>query len=238
MKKRLFFIGSCFFVFLVVLTWVSSSFFVKKSNIQQQGNILPTPIIFQQNLTPATPLDIVSVTPQDGATGVSTKAQIVFIFNKSVSLQDVSVWLGPNTNYSVKTDLNKLIITPSAQLLTGTVYTFSLKFINDSFSKDYSFTTRGVGPISNPKTLDSFSATANSWEQSFRPDIFVSNKTPFQGNDFAVRSEYSDLPTGHMAFSVILLSQNGKAGFLSWLSSLGLTNQQIQSLDITYMGSE
>lgn len=78
--------------------------------------------------------------------------------------------------------------------------------------------------------------TEEAYEKIYRPDLFISNKAPYQNEYFAVTYTFKTQPSGHFAFTVQLKNDRTKAQqeFTSWLAAQGLTNTQIATLDITY----
>jgi len=69
------------------------------------------------------------------------------------------------------------------------------------------------------------------------PDVFLSNQTPYSTKSFSVTSDFKTQPTGHFYFIVTLKSKDSaqdKISFLNWLKSLGLSDNQINALDVTY----
>jgi len=79
--------------------------------------------------------------------------------------------------------------------------------------------------------------TEEAYEKVYRPDLFISNKTPYQNEYFAITYTFKTQPSGHFAFTVQLKNDRAKAQqeFASWLTAQGLTNTQISTLDITYI---
>ncbi|MCL5439143.1 MAG: hypothetical protein M1268_04105 [Patescibacteria group bacterium] len=77
-----------------------------------------------------------------------------------------------------------------------------------------------------------------NFQRKNHPDVFLSNKTPYSTANFSiVNPGFKSLPNGHYYFTITLMGTNkelSKTEFINWLLSLGLTNNQIQNLDITY----
>lgn len=70
-----------------------------------------------------------------------------------------------------------------------------------------------------------------------QPDLFVSNFLPYETQDFAASSDFTESPTSHFYFVVVLKNSNNNLSmekFHQWLLSLGLEQQQIAQLDIRY----
>src|SRR3989344_178136 len=69
------------------------------------------------------------------------------------------------------------------------------------------------------------------------PDAFLANITPYQNNFFSITSDFTSTPTEHFYFTIRFLSSDKVAAqqsALQWIKGQGLTDQQIQSLDLRY----
>ena len=69
-----------------------------------------------------------------------------------------------------------------------------------------------------------------------RPDIYLSNRVPHEDQTFAI-SKIVNWNTGSILFIVSLKetnTQQSKGDAINWMKSLGLTDGQIQSLNISY----
>jgi hypothetical protein len=76
-----------------------------------------------------------------------------------------------------------------------------------------------------------------NFQKQKHSDIFLSNLTPYESNMFKIYSDYKTEPTGHFYFLVYLDKNDtttARTQFSTWLKSNGLTDTQIQSLDIQY----
>lgn len=74
-------------------------------------------------------------------------------------------------------------------------------------------------------------------QQKTEPDLFLSNNLPYQTHDFDASAAFTSSPTDHFYFTVVTKNGNpdgAKQKFLTWVQSLGLTQEQINKLDIRY----
>ena len=72
-------------------------------------------------------------------------------------------------------------------------------------------------------------------EQIQRPDIVVSNSTPYSTEKFIVTTEFVDELGGYFAVTVTkVVEEDVKKDIHDWLVSLGLTDESIAKLKITY----
>ncbi len=199
----------------------------------------PTGSIGQNTPTPSVtisqePLSILGVTPPDQTTNVPVNTAITIGFSRNFSANEITFSIGPNVSYTSKISGSTLTITPNLPLLPGATYQYVIQFSDGSFSQKYSFTTAGQNDNSNNPNYDNTNTLQNDWYKSFKPDVFLANKTPYQGSDFSVTYDFTDIPNEHYFFIVTTSSNQGQQDFLSWLKSLGLTDNQIQQLEIHY----
>lgn len=94
-------------------------------------------------------------------------------------------------------------------------------------------------PVTTPTPLppanqDHAADLNNQYNMTNQPDIFLSNKTPYDTTDFSVTSDFASSPTQHFFFTVTAKNAHAQQAFLTWLHSLGLTDGQIQILDVRY----
>lgn len=92
--------------------------------------------------------------------------------------------------------------------------------------------TVGPSPDTRPVELITQVEEANRAEH---PDIYLSNKLPYEGNDFVMT--YSISPDGRIVFRVTSTEFSGselQRKVAMWLLSLNLTSTQISSLQIEY----
>jgi hypothetical protein len=233
MKKVLF----IFLAFIIIIF----SFFVffietKKTSVTPSPISTPTPLTLPIN-TNKTGLSIVSTLPANNATNINANQPIIITFNRTVSSSDFSFALAPNLPYTSSFQGNQFIVTPTNSFDTGTPYYFTIQFSDGIFAQKFSFVTAGAGPIGN-SSFDNVSEVNNAGYKILKPDLFLSNQTPYQTSDFSVNYHLSQTPTDHFAFEVTLTGPNklqSKQDFLTWLHSLGLTDDEIQQIDITYL---
>lgn len=78
-------------------------------------------------------------------------------------------------------------------------------------------------------------------EQNFQkqnhPDVYLSNMTPYESDSFNIYSDFKTEPSGHFYFLVYLNKNDVNSArnqFIAWIKKSGLTEAQIQGLDIQY----
>ena len=230
MKKTLLLIIGLVLLALLVIT---SSIFISKKNRQKPSSFIPIPspvrIQTEQNI----PLQIITTNPTDKQVAVPISQIITITFNKPVSAKDISFTIEPNTSYLTTITKNQLFISFSPPLLQSTTYT--IKFNNLPIRNTYTFTTANANAI---KTNDNASESLTIWSRAYKPDLYIYNQLPHDTSDYSITGSMTQIKPYHFYFNVSLLGTNkdqSKQAFVSWLQSLGLTDTQIQGLDIRYL---
>ena len=163
--------------------------------------------------------------------------KIVITFNTTVKQNEINFEIDPNIAYAIQTNKNIVTIIPQNNLAPSTIYFCKISHKSGVFQRLFYFTT--IGPTPTPVT-DTFPTGAAKQEEDFLktnyPDVFLSNKTPFQTSDFSISSDFKTTPTGHFYFIINLKGDKEKAkiNFINWLKSLGLIDVQINNLEISY----
>jgi len=236
MKKFVFIIsavGFCVILFLGAL-FLSS----EKKNSQNTSLIFlptPTPVSFSIQ-GKGQDLKIVSVSPADGTQNIPSHQKITIKFNKQVTSSDIAISITPSISFTTSFQTDTVIVTPTDPLIENSQY---LLFVRVKDEQVYTFTyltplNPSVNPPDNMQEMERDTAKNNN------PDQYLRLFMPYSTNSFAVYSDYSYDNPPHYYFIVTLLGQDenlGKSDFISWVSSLGLTRNQISSLDIQYQKS-
>lgn len=201
-------------------------------------DILPGTIIPTTDITPGQ-LDIVAVSPTDRSANIIQTTPIEITFSQEVDPKDIEFSISPELTFTQKIEGNKLIITPTENFQTSTLYTYGINIISDKKKiRMYTFSTAGDEPIYRPDTGPNEEAI-KKYDESVRiryPDIYLKNNTPYETTTFGITGTYSEQKE-YFEFKVLLKGANkndARASFIVWLQTLDLTDQQIQSLDITY----
>ncbi|MBI4129907.1 Ig-like domain-containing protein [Candidatus Roizmanbacteria bacterium] len=243
-KLRLLIIG--FFVLLLFLL-VSAWFLFQKSPEQEGGQVTPAV------LTPTPSRDeyfVVSTTPVDNATDVPLNQAITVVFNKPLPRDAVKFDIFPETEVSVSMTGTVLTATPATPLQPGTSYRYGITY-DESLGivqSLFQFTALGPTPTSPPDTRDvKLLEEIERDNLEHYPDIYLANKTPYATDIFAITSYYVEAEggvPGHDAFLIEVLKENdyatvtdeqrarAKADAEAWMRSIGLTDAQIQQLEI------
>lgn len=233
MNKRLLFIALIFFFILIPALLL---LFPNKKN-PSPGPFSPTPT---QIINPPQhgPLGITiqNTKPPNNSTNVDPNQNIVLTLNKPATLDQIAINISPNIPYTPSIQENNVFITPQTPLQPGTTYVYMVKYADGTISDRYSFTTAGqqVSPAVSPAPVDNTQEMELEWQRVHQPDLFLSNKTPYQTQDFSVTNDYTTTPAEHFYFTVTAKTPNGKQAFLDWLKSLNLSDTQMQQLDIRY----
>lgn len=209
--------------------WLTSS--PKNSPSQPATSI--TPVQVTTSVTPLSPtrgpLQVQSVSPLAGATNVPLDSKLAISFNQPFSMKDILFSLSPNISYNLSIAGTSLIISPTNLLTANTPYTFSVS-IDGEAQQSFSFTTTQVVITSQ----DSVPGASDQLNKDKYPDIFLYNRMPFSSDGFQATGGFTSSPSEHYYFTVSLTNADGKTAFINWMKSLGLSDQQIQQLDIRY----
>ncbi|MBI2616528.1 hypothetical protein HYW55_00140 [Candidatus Gottesmanbacteria bacterium] len=78
--------------------------------------------------------------------------------------------------------------------------------------------------------------TDELYMRTYTPDIYLANKTPYTGLTFSITRTFKTEPVEHFAFIVTRTgnAQSFQVDAVSWIRSQGLTQKQIDALDIEY----
>lgn len=177
------------------------------------------------------PLSVVQTSLQGGNIPVS-QTSMAITFNRPFSLNEFVFAIDHDLTYTIAIQDNILLITFKSEFQPATTYTYTFTFTNRP-SQSYSFTTVSQAPT--PK--DSVPGVVDDYSRTHYPDVFLYNRTPYDSADFSVTGDLTDSPTQHDYFTVTLKGSDvlqSKQSFINWLHSLGLADQQIQTLDIRY----
>jgi|GEM_PF-3196552 len=239
--KRVLLISGGVFIFLLILLFVSS--FGKKTTVQE-GLPTPTPVqVRMQEHQGSVPVS--SFSPQPGST-VPNNEKIVISLDKSVNPSLVNFKIYPDIPYSLSIQGNNLVVVPNQPFESGTTYTYSLQYTQQeaitgtqNTPTTASFTVEGPTPVLSPDTFPSGAYNDNQqYLKDNYPDSFLRNLTPYSSSTFSIKSFYKNGSPGHFAFSVSLIGTDknaSKGDFLNWLRAQGLSDAQIQTLDISYL---
>lgn len=200
----------------------------------------PSPTITPQQL-PAEPLFINKVVPDDGANNIPQDQQIQIIFSRSLILDEIYVAFGPGVRFETTVSKNIVTLIPKSPLISGLNYTLLVKFNKTGqISKQYLFTVAGAPPATLPDTQPMGAAQqTEEYNRRNQPDLFLANKSPLKQGSFDLyRGTLKLAPNNHYAFVLVEKSDQAQTDLSKTLISLGLTEQQISSLDIKTISSD
>lgn len=186
-------------------------------------------------------LTIVNLTPRDKAIDVGINQAVTVFFNRNINKDEIGLSIVPEVDLNIDIRDDKLIFTPISSYLPGTLYTYLVK--SKSFAappKTHNFQTTGPTTAFLPDTKDpEGQKQLDDFQKASHPDVYLSNRTPYENESFLIDAFFKDTPAGHFAFTASIKTiplANGKKELNNWLLSLGLTQDQINNLDIEYGG--
>lgn len=199
------------------------------------STITPVPYIPPVTQPPPTStepnLSIIDALPADKSTDNPPDQTIYVTFNKNVP-SDIVFSLSPDVPHTTNGSNNVFSVSFSTALATKSVYVYTISSKQYNFSQSFTFTT--ADPTSGQDNVSQDIINASRQNQ---PDLYLYNQVPYTTATFAVSGSFQSTPQNHFAFIVTLERTNtdkSKQDFINWVKSLGLTDQQIQTLDISY----
>lgn len=237
--------GAVALVLIIGFNFIIAQFKSKTTNGTASASINPTSIYPNISAQPVVtsgnkiPLYVTSTYPVTKSNNIPVSSSIVLTFIRSPQPNEFEFSINPPAPFNQLIDQTKVTIKPRSPLLPGTTYTFTVKMLNQAqLPQSYWFTTAGPTTPYLPNTKPSGAANEeNNFQLQNHPDVYLSNNTPFTTVDFSITSAYQAQPTGHFAFTVMLKGSDlntAKIKANNWMRSLGLSDSQIQTLDITY----
>lgn len=241
MKKTLFLILGLFIVAISSILLALGTYKKNPSVVPIPTIPTPSPIVIirptegpQTNISPSPsiPIQITATTPFDGTTNVEVNKPFIIKFNQNIYINDIQVTTNPLVGFTLANQGDSLTITPTVNLLFSTKYLVTIKIHNQN-PYIFSFTT--IDGSENPNT-DNYLIIRNAYLRTSYPDMFLANNAPYENAYFSIVSPNSDSASAQYTFEVTLKGDRvlAKNQFLQWLYYLGLTEQQINSLQITY----
>ena len=175
---------------------------------------------------------IVEAKPDDEEKNVPVDTVIEIVFNKDVNPDELEFSIAPKIEFELDYEGNVLYVYPKNNFVTGTKYTYIIKYKAQALpSRTYSFITEGEFKSLPDTQPEGGFEEQEDYVRLNKPDIYLTNKTPFTSPTFIVQSTYVEGNPGHFRFTVIQKTATGKSAFLEWLKSLKLTEEQISHLD-------
>jgi hypothetical protein len=244
MKKQyiIFFI----IILLVCIVIVSAFIFKGKSKQIPSISMTPTPIITNATPTPtpAFPLILTNVPsqkiqftniqPADTSTNIPVSTTITAIFNQDITSQNITFSILPNTPFTLQKNGNTAVVTFQQPLQQTSQYVYSFNLNNTQLLPTFSFTTEGQGQVKLPNTSNNPAGKALEYQKTNDPSLYLQNNTPYETSAFSVDYNFEG---SNIYFTVTSKEANkadAKQQFLAWIQSIGLTQQQLQTLDIRY----
>ncbi len=235
MKNKTVLLLSSLLVLIVLFFFVSILSGLKKTTNIPNPLPTPTPVGSSEQFN-KTPLKVLQTNPTNGALGVSINQPIIVTFNNPVATNSVVFSIFPEVNYTLSSRLDDIIVTPVSAYQESTQYTYGLSNLDGTQLLKATFS---VGPSVSPTIpltgrYPNLDTVSDSAQRQTYPDIFLAGYVPYQTNSFSVSSDFSSSPSGHYVFTVSQQTNSGKQDFLLWLKQLGLTQDQINRIEITY----
>lgn len=233
MKKTIYLISGLILLAVIVLIAVFFSSRNKQTSPAQENSFIPTAIPIPTSRD-SVPLKIIRTDPLDKKTAVPVNQIITITFNRNLAPQDVSFAILPDAPHVANIVNNQLLVNFTATLSAHTTYTYTITSKGTVVTHPNTFTSAdAVSAITN----DNAAETMTNWSRANEPDLFLYNHVPYSTTNFSVTGDSTQTAPYHFYFTVSLTGLNtdeDKKEFVAWVASLGLTNDQIQKLDIRF----
>lgn len=229
-----------FLVFIIVILVLILTFlFVSLLSLLKGGhNEKKSTTITPTTTVPEKSLSVIYSSIKDKGINVSLSSPLIIKFNKNIENQSISTSILPEQEIVSIIENNTLTITPVFPFHPSTIYSLTITSNpKNSLLASFVFTTEGPTPTTNPDTRPANEPYQTDEKlKNTRPDVYLSNKAPYFGQDFSVTYEFIKTPKSHFAFNVTLLNnkESSKKAFVSWVRSFGISENQIEQLDIRY----
>ena len=232
-------------VILIILSFIVLLIFGNKGHTTKPGQI---PIASQSpsnttNFGNSNALSVIKTIPDSGTQEIYPDQRLVVSFNKDLGGGAPAIQFTPNVLFNFQVLGKDLYIIPSQNLATSTQYTISLSGGGMASNYSFNFTTSSKSRPSDLTQSDpgaqTYQAEENFLLQNY-PDSFLANKLPFSVASFSADiSTPKSQSNPNYIFKVILKGdqQTSKNDFITWAKSLGLSDSQIQGLNINYVTS-
>lgn len=200
-------------------------------------SLTPTPFMTQPPSTEEVRSDIVilSTVPGNGASNVEINIPLRVVMNQPIDNVSLTAIVTPRVDYAIQKLGPVFFLTPRTTFAKNTQYTIDI-LSGDTRFGSFSFTTgtqEHVGTAPDEASLED----QEKFYLNNYPDVYLSNKIPFDSDQFFIKRGGVRLPPNERNYFIVTLKsdqENSKEVFLDWLRSLGLTDAQIQGLDIEY----
>jgi hypothetical protein len=188
------------------------------------------------------PFEVVSTSPADEAVGISPELEaITLTMSEDITEDDIQVFVAPITEHTVSVDGSTVTVAFEETLLEATTYSYSVQNSRlNSVPFTYSFTTVGPTPTPLPDTRDpDIFSEVQEYNKQNAPELYLISNVPYETDDFFIDFNFvlNEETDEERIFFVVTLKgdeDQSRQAFLNWLSSIDLTPEQIEELDIEY----
>ncbi len=201
----------------------------------------PNPSASTQRELPSTPLSIVFVSPENGAINVPADQPIQIVFSRPLDMDEIYISFGPGVVFKTAVNGNTVSAVPQSPFVAGLTYKLLVKFNRTGqLSNQYQFTVTGTPPATLPDTQPPGAAEqAEEFNRQNHPDLFLVNKGEIKQPSFELhKNMLKTAPNEHYSFILVTKKDSSKDDLSYYLKSLGLSQEQINSLDIVSITSE
>lgn len=186
-------------------------------------------------------LSVLKTIPANGDNNIYPDQRLVVTFSQPIQNLTPSVQFDPNLPFTFQILGASLYIIPSQKMALDITYKVAVNVTGMTSPYNFSFSTSSQSTpqsnqVSDPGT-QTFQAEEDFMRQNY-PDSFLASKLPYSTSDFsAAVSAPKSQSNPSYGFLVTLIGSDqsqSKTDFINWAKSFGLTDNQIQQLNIFY----
>ncbi|MDP3724110.1 MAG: Ig-like domain-containing protein [bacterium] len=233
-KKTIFILVSLLFLLLGLLL-VRAMF--QRQTLPPSPSLNPTPLTSPPSPTEEIRSDLVilSTVPRNGEAAVEINIPLRIVMNQPIENVSLTAVVTPRVDYATQKLGPVFFLTPRTTFEKNTQYTIDILSGNTRVGS-FSFITGAQEHAGTAPDESSIQEQERFYLNNY-PDVFLSNNIPFDSDQFFIKRGGVRPPPDQRNYFVVTLKgdrENSKEVFLHWLRSLGLTDTQIQTLDIEY----
>ncbi len=152
--------------------------------------------------------------------------------------------LYPTTAYEIDVRGRSITITFQEPLKEGVRYLYVIyPMAGDNGAYSFSFIVEGTMPtVEIPKyNSGEIGQRADEYTQAHRPDLHLANHLPYTSEYFYGSKALKRAPTFHYTFIFQLRGNDNDTAeqvARDWMNDIGLTDEQIETLDIAFVAHE
>lgn len=221
---------------MLLLLVVIRFLFTHPSTPPAQSSPTPTISLERREENQSKVISVLSFDPLAESQDIPINTIPHIIFSRDIQKDIASISITPTVSFTFRVSGPFLLIEFSELLQKNTTYTIEFNYPGLQDAHRWSFTTAGSDPVGTAPG-EEFTRNLEDELRRAHPDFFLANNIPYTEDLFSIEElEFVTEPNDHFRFRVTLRGNEtvARAALMEWLQSIGLTDAQIQGLDIEY----